>query len=104
MDKVESYDYLLSHATNGTRVLIVDPLGRESAGNRLETVKFANSPAALFSTLTQGKTSILSGTEYTYAELMQATGLDISYALGIDQESGPLALKSDLLFNNSLIA
>ncbi len=104
MDKVESYDYLLSHATNGTRVLIVDPLGRESAGNRLETVKFANSPAALFSTLTQGKTSILSGTEYTYAELTQTTGLDISYALGIDQESGPLALKSDLLFNNSLIA
>ena len=104
MNRVESFDYLLNHKTNGTQVLIVDPLGKESAGNRLETVKFANSAAALFSQLTQGATSILSGTTYTYSELAQETGLDISYALGIGQERGPLSLKTDLLFNNALIS
>ena len=94
---------LLYHPTTDTFVVMVDPLGKEAAGNRIETIRFSKGAAQSISTLSTGATSILSGELLSYADLADRFGKDLAFAYGISSEAGPLSLKTTLSENLALV-
>jgi hypothetical protein len=98
--KVETNDYLLNHSATGTSVLLVDPLGKASAGNRLETIRFSSGAAQTMTTLTRTGSGILSGEPaLSYEDLPDRFGHDIAFAYGISQAAGPLSIQPVLSSN-----
>ena len=102
--RVDTNDFLLQHSNTSTAVLLVDPLGKASAGNKLETIRFSSGAAQTMATLTNARTGILS-TEpaISYADLPDRFGYDIAFAYGISQEAGPLSLKTELSSNLAMV-
>ena len=103
--KVDTNDFLLQHTDNSTAVLLVDPLGKASAGNKLETIRFSSGAAQTMATLTNPRTGILSKEPaISYADLPDRFGYDIAFAYGISQDAGPLSIQSKLRNNLEMAA
>jgi len=102
--RVETNDFLLQHSATNTAVLLVDPLGKASQGNKLESIRFSTGAAQTMAALTNTRTGILSSEPaITYADFTGRFGYDIAFAYSIPQEAGPLSIQSDLRNNLNML-